>query len=345
MATLQNGRTEFVKKAFYERFNPEEEYLGTNKPVNNIEPLVSVLVSTYQHEEFISECLDSILEQKTDFPFEILVGEDESRDKTRAICKTYAEQHPDKIRLFLRDRKTSQLYDENGNYLCRFNGKWLGLSMRGKYIASCEGDDYWIDENKLQKQINFLQANPDFSMCFHNAKIICTHRPEAFTFTKIKEGEYTGLDLYKDWVVPSASVVFSPDFIENKDIFLNSNFLFGDILLFLELAEAGRVWYFDELMSVYRRHEGNMTNTSFFENPENVKKYIIQQKQILQSFPDTYKKTAYKKISQYYFILFKQTAKKDFTSSLDSLIKSFYYSPSKNIQHIRKFLQARMKVN
>lgn len=342
---LQDGRTEFVKKAFFERFNPDEEYLGTNKPINKIEPLVSVLVTTYQHEEFIGECLDGILKQKTSFPIEILVGEDQSKDKTRDICKNYAEEHPDKIRLFLRDRKTSQLYDENGNFLCRFNGKWLGLSMRGKYIASCEGDDYWTSENKLQKQVDFLEANPDFSMCFHNAKIICTHRPETFTFSKMKEGEYTGLDLYKNWIVPTASVVFSLHSLGDKEVFFNSNFLFGDILLFLKLAESGRIWYSEEIMSVYRRHEGNMTKKSFFDDPENVKKFIVHQKQILHSFPGKYKKFGYKKISQYYFLLFKQTAKKDFIFAINSLIKSWYYSPSKSIQQIRNFLQARLKLN
>lgn len=336
------GRAEFVKKAFFERFNPDEEYLGTDKPINKIEPLVSVLVTTYQHEKFIAECLDGILQQKTNFPFEILIGEDESHDNTRKICKKYAEEHPDKIRLFLRNRKTSQLYDENGNYLCRFNGKWLGLSLKGKFIASCEGDDYWTNVNKLQKQVDFLQANPDFSMCFHNARIEYSHKSETRIFSKIKEGEYKGLDLYKNWVVPTASVVFSLDSLEDRDIFFNSNFLFGDILLFLKLAESGRVWYFDEIMSVYRRHEGNMTNESFFKNPENVKKYIIQQKQILHFFPDNYKKTAYKIISRYHFILFKQTIKKDFTSAVNSLLKSFYYSPSKSIQDIKNFLRARL---
>lgn len=345
MAMLQDGRTEFVKKAFFERFNPNEEYLGTDKPVNNIEPLLSVLVTTYQHEKFIAECLESILEQKTDFPFEILVGEDESQDETRAICKKYAERYPDKIRLFLRDRKTSQLYDENGNFLCRFNGKWLGLSMQGKYIASCEGDDYWTSDNKLQKQVDFLKANPDFSMCFHNAKIEFTDKPDTRTFTKLTEGEYTGLDLYKNWVVPTASVVFSLNSLEDPDIFFNSNFLFGDILLFLNLAESGRVWYFDEIMSVYRRHEGNMTKKSFFDDPDNVKKFIVHQKQILHSFPGKYKKFGYKKISQYYFILFKKTFKNDLSLAFSFLGRSIYYSPSKSIQHIRNLLQTRIKLN
>ena len=96
---------------------------------------MSVCVPAYQHEEFVAECLDSILLQKTNFPFEILIGEDESRDNTRDICKEYAKKHTDKIRLFLRDRKTSKLYDEHGQLLYRFNVKWLRKSARGKYFT------------------------------------------------------------------------------------------------------------------------------------------------------------------------------------------------------------------
>ena len=83
------------------RFGQEREFLGTEKPVNKIAPLVSVSVTAYQHKFFINECLDGILMQKTDFPFEIIIGEDESKDGTREICIEYAEKNTDKIRLFL----------------------------------------------------------------------------------------------------------------------------------------------------------------------------------------------------------------------------------------------------
>lgn len=335
---LKNGRTTFIKQAFEERFNPAEEFLGLEKPVNKIQPVLSVCVPAYQHEEFIAECLDSILIQKTNFPFEILIGEDESSDNTRDICKEYAKKHTDKIRLFLRDRKTSQLYDEHGKLLYRFNVKWLRKSARGTYLSLCEGDDYWTNENKLQKQVDFLETHPGYSMCFHNAKVIYTFKPETHLFSNIQEGEYTGVDIYENRLIPTASVVFVKACIENKDYVFNGNFFFGDLILYLTLAESGKLWYFDDVWSVYRKHEGGMMH-DVFDDAENVRKFIIHQKQILQTFPDKYKKTAHKMISWFYFLLFRKIFKKNFFEGLYALCKSFYYSRKKCTELLLRFVR------
>ena len=156
------------------RFDLQEEYLGTGKPINKIQPLISVCVATYQHRHFIKDCLEGILMQKTDFPFEIILGEDDSKDGTREICKKYAEKYQDKIRLFLRDRKISHLFDSDGNLIKRLNGvlSFNRMSARGKYIALCEGDDYWTDPNKLQRQVEFLEKNPQYVVTYHDAQII-----------------------------------------------------------------------------------------------------------------------------------------------------------------------------
>jgi glycosyltransferase involved in cell wall biosynthesis len=155
-----------------QRFELQREFMGVDKIVNSIKPTVSITVSTYQHVHYIQDCLNGILMQKTSFPIEILLGEDESTDGTRDICIDYAEKYPDKIRLFLRDRKLSQLYNENGVLITRFNDVWNRLSARGKYIAWCDGDDYWTDPLKLQKQVEFLENNEEFVLCFHDSKVI-----------------------------------------------------------------------------------------------------------------------------------------------------------------------------
>src|SRR5690606_30314404 len=146
------------------RFHLQDEYLGLDKPVNGISPMVSVRVATYQHAPYIANCLDSLLMQKTTFPFEIIVGEDESTDGTREICIEYAKKFPDRIRLFLRDRTLSQ-YIVDGKVVARFNSRWNNMSCRGRYVAICEGDDSWMNPNKLQMQVDFLESNPDYSMC------------------------------------------------------------------------------------------------------------------------------------------------------------------------------------
>ncbi|MCI5055370.1 glycosyltransferase [Phaeodactylibacter sp.] len=135
---------------------PVEEY--PNK-VTDV-PVVSVCVMTYQHKDYIRQCLDSILMQKTDFPFEVLLGEDASTDGTREICIEYAERYPDKIRLFLHERANN--IHINGSPTGRFNFLYNLFSAKGEYIALCEGDDYWVDIHKLQKQYDFLESNLEY---------------------------------------------------------------------------------------------------------------------------------------------------------------------------------------
>lgn len=131
------------------------------------QPLVSVFVITYNHAPYIRECLDSILTQTFRGSFEICIGEDESTDGTREICQEYARQYPDKIRLFLRSRNDPA----RRKYPAPFMNNSLETmkACRGVYIAFCEGDDYWIDPLKLQKQVDFLAAHPECSACCTSA--------------------------------------------------------------------------------------------------------------------------------------------------------------------------------
>ena len=113
-------------------------------------PLVSVCIQTYQHAPYIRECIDSVLMQETNFPFEIILGEDDSTDGTREICIEYHNRHPDIIRLFLRSEK-DKIYI-NDEKTGRFNYIQNLKEAKGRYIALLDGDDYWISKNKLQQQ-------------------------------------------------------------------------------------------------------------------------------------------------------------------------------------------------
>lgn len=130
-------------------------------------PLVSVLVVTYQHAAYIEPCIQGILMQRTTFPVEILIGEDESTDGTREICVRLAEEHPDRIRLFLQSRKDVMYL--MGRATGRANLLHVLNRAKGKYIALCEGDDYWIDPLKLQRQVDALEADDRYPACFTNA--------------------------------------------------------------------------------------------------------------------------------------------------------------------------------
>ncbi len=269
--SLSLSNSEIVK-IYEERFNPDEEYLGRNKQVNKIEPLVSVFITTYQHAPFIRDCIDGALMQKTSFPIEILIGEDESTDGTREICMEYAEKHPDKIRLFLRDRKTSQLYDEDGNLIMRFNHKWLRKSARGKYIAVCEGDDYWTVENKLQKQVDFFNKNDDYILTVGGYLMCCeksgkmkkvirrvnkpgNEQPDGYTFN----GEMAS----KRWITKTLTIMY-----RNLEEIFNDSYIYKnarDVHFIYHLMKYGKGFYFTEVFGVYRIHDGGVYSSKSAE--------------------------------------------------------------------------------
>ncbi|WP_423818767.1 glycosyltransferase [Salinimicrobium sp. TIG7-5_MAKvit] len=149
----------------YQKKEPEEFPHRVNS-----QPTLSVLVQTFQQNKYIQKCLDGILNQQTDFPFEILLGEDSSTDGTRNICIEYAEKYPEKIRLFLHhpENKIKVLGTTTGN----FNAFYNFYQAKANFIAFCEGDDLWGDPLKLQKQVDFLEENRKFVLCFHNYIIV-----------------------------------------------------------------------------------------------------------------------------------------------------------------------------
>jgi glycosyltransferase involved in cell wall biosynthesis len=125
-------------------------------------PMVTVRTSTYQHAPYIKQCIEGVLMQETSFPFEYIIGEDFSTDGTREIVFGYAKRYPDKIRVITADYNVGM----------KANGLRCIEASRGKYMALCEGDDYWTDPLKLQKQVNFLEENDDYVMCYHDAMVI-----------------------------------------------------------------------------------------------------------------------------------------------------------------------------
>jgi len=138
-------------------------------------PVVSVFMITYQHAAFIREALDSVLMQQVDFPYEICIGEDGSTDGTREICLEYARQHPDKIRLFLRNRCNPGRSAFKAPYM--FNAASTFEACRGKYIAPLEGDDYWLHPHKLQSQVNELEADSSLAASCHYALAVMEKKP------------------------------------------------------------------------------------------------------------------------------------------------------------------------
>ncbi len=125
-------------------------------------PVVTACLITYNQARFIRQSLDGILQQQTEYPWELIVADDCSTDGTRDILQDYLSKHPDRIRLILRDKNVGA------------SRNWFELitTPQSKYIALCEGDDYWTDPTKLQQQVSFLENNPDYSACFHGVEVV-----------------------------------------------------------------------------------------------------------------------------------------------------------------------------
>jgi glycosyltransferase involved in cell wall biosynthesis len=212
-------------------------------------PKVSVLIITYNHEKYIAQTVASALNQEVNFQYEILVGDDCSTDHTREILKELAIAHPERIRLFLREEKGSGLPGKT-NFVETLK------ACRGEYVALLDGDDYWTDVTKLQKQVNFLDAKPEFAVCFHNVEVAYEDQSqESWNYCPVDQKETSTIeDLLERNFIATSSTVFrrSPEAL--PDWFLRMKT--GDWALHVLNAQRGKVGYIDEVMSVYRIHHG-----------------------------------------------------------------------------------------
>ena len=232
------------------------------------DPLVSIRCLVYNHEPFLRQCLDGFVMQKTTFPFEAIVHDDASTDGSAAIIREYAEKYPDIIK---------PIYETENQYRKGTIGRIMDAAMHpnSKYIALCEGDDYWTDPEKLQLQVDFLENHPDYTMCFHRAKTILdetgeeTDRFPSESFKMIQDRDYTSTELLQVWTVPTASIVHRRECASYP---LNFRYidLYGDIAKVLSCAEMGKVRGFGRTMSVYRIQPGGVTFSS-----ENKRRFIM----------------------------------------------------------------------
>jgi len=220
-------------------------------------PLVSISCITYNHINFIRDAIEGFLMQKTNFPFEILIHDDYSTDGTEDVIREYEKKYPDIIK---------PIYEKENQWSKGIRGSLVFNFPRaqGKYMALCEGDDYWTDPLKLQKQVDFLEANPDFSVCFHPVKVIQEDgsKPDEIfpSFEHRFKKDVLGLeDLLVHNFIQTNSVMYRWRFVnENIKDFFPKDILPGDWFLHMLHAQKGKIGFIDEVMAVYRRHKDGL---------------------------------------------------------------------------------------
>lgn len=256
---------DFIRK--YQKV-PVEEY------PNNVttKPVVSVCVQTYQHVNYIGRCLDSILMQQTNFPFEILVGEDASRDATRKICQQYAEAYPDKIRLFLHQRENN--IPIKNRPTGRFNFVYNLFKARGEFVAFCEGDDYWTESFKLQKQVDYFKPNKDLALVYTGFIELLQNNGKQKNilyedFQKgILQGKIFNTLIRGNWLATPTVMVRKVD-LENYvdyDEITSREFPMADIPTWLELAYHKKVGFIPEITAVHRILENSASQSAIVKN-------------------------------------------------------------------------------
>lgn len=232
---------------------------------------VSIACITYNHERYIKQALDSFLMQITSFQYEIVIGEDCSTDRTREIVSQYQRQYPEKIRFI---SSTA-----NVGMSCNFV-RTLG-KCNGKYIAICEGDDYWIDPCKLQKQVDFLEKNPTYGLVYTDIIVVNDHN-DLIQWDPLDEvrkrycSGYTFFEQLKGATINTLTTCFRKELI--NELFLKREIWYiADWWLWLRISMKSKIKYLDIKSACYRRHSDNMTTNEKMNSVENNKRlfYIL----------------------------------------------------------------------
>lgn len=287
------------------------------KPVDESQAIVvSIICCAYNHANYIRECLDGFVAQKTGFAIEVLIHDDASTDDTAEIIRAYETRYPEIIKpVYQRVNQYSQGVDIFFDILLP--------KAKGKYIAICEGDDYWTDPLKLQKQVDFLESHPEYSMCFHGAKIQ-SELKTSFQYPVLENKAYSPKELYDDWIVPTASVVTRRDLPPLKK---DPRIINGDIHLILNAACHGMVWGMSDSMSIYRIHGGGITLKRLERPAAFFEKEIAHHVALFELYPQITKKSLNRKLSDVYVNWGGACLRNGRISGLSKLISGFMYSP------------------
>lgn len=224
-------------------------------PIPTQDYKVVIKCFTYNQENYIEDALKGFVRQKTNFPFCAIVVDDCSTDRTGEIIKKYEEEYPDIIKgLYL----PVNMY---GNpQKLDYIRPWEDCAQ---YIAMCEGDDYWIDDNKLQRQVDFLDSQPDYMMHFHNAIVRYeNHNMPDFIMRNFVSGNFNTVRLFEKWQLPLASIVFRKSLLDSTEYktLVSTQKFRGGFLLFLAASKLGKVYGLSECLSVYRKNDSGVSN-------------------------------------------------------------------------------------
>ena len=211
-----------------------------------MKPLVSIYCFCYNHAKYIRDALEGFVNQKTSFPYEVIVHDDASTDESQQIIREYADKYPDIIKPIL---QTENQYSQGKKLFNTF----IVPEIKGKYLAACEGDDYWCDDLKLQRQVDWLEDHSDYSLCVHNTKKInCATGMEDYINDGREDRDISTEEIirWKGNLFQTSGIMYRAEYALVPTVFSLPGV--GDYPRAIYLAVSGKVRYLHDVMSVYR---------------------------------------------------------------------------------------------
>ncbi len=260
-------------------------------------PFVFVRCMTFNHEAYIKDALNGFVMQQTNFPFVVAIVDDASTDDNVKVIERFIKEHceceADYIKEEIYGRVIKTTVKNNPNcILCAvllYENHYRKKAKRpyyaqyedaAKYIAMCEGDDYWTDPLKLQKQVDFMEANPEYSMCFHKVDVLSSDDKDIDLYDHLCEREYSAHEIYDRWTIPTCSILYNQHKLK---LIQPKRCIFGDIVLFLSLANGGKLFCLDFIGGVYRRHAEGVSSS--YSN-DTLRNLYHQYQEMITLFPE-----------------------------------------------------------
>ena len=313
--------------------NLTEEEIMKNWGVDNSDnPLVTVKTMTYNQEDFIAQTIEGVLKQKTTFPFEFLIHDDASTDNTASVVRQYAEKYPKIIK---------PIYEEENQYKKGTHHVKIDAAIKGKYLTLCEGDDYWIDDSKLQCQVSYMEKHPDCGATYTFAKAYIQQKGEYEKHLFGKKNQTFRKIMIFGNSVPNLTSCIRVDIykkLEKELAPVSKNWLMGDLPKWLWITTNSKLVFIPRVTSVYRILKESAAHS---QNPDKVKAFEQSAYDIREYFAKLNHKEEYLKKYQAHFDFIEGWQKRDFNMMKKSL-KNLPWEDL-NLKNCAKFLISCLK--
>lgn len=297
----------------------------------DIQPFVAIKCITYNQEGYIRQALEGFVMQQTKFPFVAIVHDDASTDRTALIIKEYADKYPD---IILPIFEKENLYSKGGFYKIDDIISPVLKDSDAKYIALCEGDDYWTDPLKLQKQVDFMEKNPDFSMCWHSVNIFDSSKNcidgAIIRYPQNQIVNVGDVIIKGGPFIPTLSIFFRSKFIDDYPLIAQTH-PFADYPLQLYLSLKGKTYYMKDIMGIYRINSSN----SWSSIPRSLYveyKLLLQNERLLNYFDD------YTEFKFHKYFCYKLTLNKNLFILYNNVRKRIFQVKPQNWNQVKEFL-------